>query len=166
LQLPKNDQDSAEIECRLGLIAQPFGNLPRRLFSNYSKNISSPGYVVNRLPDEGGRIGQCPNFIAGVTRSHYNLTAGRGVLDYSPLSSSFGVTLGSEEDGLDLIVETSSDETVYFGYDQGRYIVSNSDRKAKPRLEMKQRLFGCDVAGEIGRGAKDRRSEATTLYLI
>lgn len=71
---------------------------------------------------------QAPNFIAGVTRSHYELTAGRGVRDLSPLSASFGVTSGTggeDGDGLELLVETSSDETVYFGYEEGRYVVSN-----------------------------------------
>lgn len=59
LQLPsKVEQEGVEIEVRLGMIAQPFGNVSRRLFSNYSKNMPAVGYVVNRLPDQGNRVGQ------------------------------------------------------------------------------------------------------------
>ena len=41
LTLPPPQRSSAEIECRLGIVQQPFGVTDRRLFSDYSPTLSS-----------------------------------------------------------------------------------------------------------------------------
>ena len=136
-------RDCCEIECRFGVIKQPFGN-DRRLFSNYAKSMTSQSYALNRHDGDASAPGS-PWFVAGVTRSLYSEIVSRGVSDFSTMSSALGVK--TKRDDLAKLAGKFTDETVYFGYPEGsRYIVSNTDRDAKPKLEQKQRRLGVDVA--------------------